>query len=229
MFDDHDQDSNPAARPSHQRKPWWLVVIALVIGLAIGRGSSIGPVARAADPTVDATATRTAELAELNDLRTKVAQTVVCTPPATSTPTMTPEPTFTPTVVPVVPVGEAIQYGKTFTITVNGITDVGQPDDLQPNGRFLGVYVTMENLTNSPQWPSFDDWRLVDSSGKSYRLDSQATQNVFGKTWGLPVSKNATEERGVVFDVPVDVGDTFILESDTQPTFRVGLVLESRG
>ena len=223
----HSFAANTRATPD--RRSWWLIMFVLIIGMAIGRGISNGPTAIAADPNPDATATRVAELSELNDLRTQVALPVVCTPPPEPTSTNTPVPTSTPTVAPPLPLGQKFLYANMFTITVTGIGPGGTPGGMQPQGMFLSVNLIMENLTNTQQWPPYTDWRLVTSAGREYAPDTGASQEVFGRAWGLTVAANLTQETGLVFDVPVDAGNVFILESVNQPEFRIELILESRG
>src|SRR5438034_6810929 len=104
---------------------------AMVLGVAAGRALQ-GDGARAASPESDATATRSAELDELNRLRTQVAQSVVCSPPplptATETPMPTATPTVTPTATPVPPVamGQPLSYVDDWTVVVNGFTPAPQ-------------------------------------------------------------------------------------------------------
>ena len=229
MSDEQHHPSSTASRPRPRSATWWLTASALVAGIIIGLIISNNNPVTATDLNADATATRTAELIELNDLRTQVAQPVICTPPPSPTATSTPQPTATATVVPAMTTGQEFNYRDKFSITITSIGDAGTPGSLTPNGRFLSVYLTMENVTSTGQRPPFNNWRLVSSDGRLYRLDISASQAVFGRAWGLPVGANASEQSGLVFDVPLDSGSVFILESDEDPTFRVELVFESRG
>ncbi len=227
---DEQQHCSATRSGANPRTPsWWIIACALIAGITIGIVvSSNGPVT-ATDLNADATATRTAELIELNDLRTKVAQPVVCTPPPSPTATNTPLPTAAATVVPPSPAGQTFIYRGKFSITVISITDAGTPGGRQPEGRFLSVHLEIENLTNSAQREPFINWRLVSSAGRAYQPSITASQDVFGRAWSLSIGPSSTEQTGIVFDVPLDSGDVFILESDEDPTFRVELMLESRG
>jgi hypothetical protein len=213
-------------------------VIALLLlgcGYVVGRSQAAVPLAIAADATPDATATRQAELAELDDLRTKVASTPICptfeptaTPTLTPTPEPTETPTPTPTIVPAVAPGTELAYGSIWKITVSAIDYVPSQENFQPSGTLVKVDVTLTNGSDQSQPPPFLNWKLVDDAGNVYRLDMEATQAVVGPRWGLSVDRNASETRTLVFDVAVDA-TSFVLESDDDPTFRVQLMLESRG
>jgi len=221
---------------SHSLRPaiWMAMLIgAFALGMLVRSGTN--PVANAADATPDATATRQAELLELNDLRTRVAEGIVCTPPAeptatiTPTPTNTPLPTATPTLVPPKPIGDEIAYGSNLVFIAEGVSVVPAPDGLDPEGQYLRVNLKVKNLTDTARRLPLDDLRLVDANGSTYRIDNQASKEIVGTRWNLNIGKSETDDRGFVFDVPVDAGDVFVLESVDKPEFRIELVLESRG
>lgn len=209
---------------------WWLVAFALVIGLGIGHWGMPDGAARAADPaSPEATATRAAELAELDALRTKVAQPEVCTPAATETPTATPSPEPTATQVPAVAAGTAIAYGTDWKITIHSIQTIAAPDGIKVNGQLVKVTLTLENVSNAPHAAPFGEWRLVDAAGNRYKASTTATERAGTHGFGVPIDAHATEDRALVFDIAVDAGTSFVLESTKDPTFRVQLAFEARG
>src|SRR5829696_8348030 len=99
-------------KPSTRTMTLWAILVALAIGFAAGRmwtPSGIGATTATGSPVPDATATREAELLELERLQTQVAQAeTACADP---TNTVTPSPTFTPTLVPPAAQGEPVPYG----------------------------------------------------------------------------------------------------------------------
>lgn len=227
MMDQRNQVSHVhGARP---RVVWWIIACAVIAAILIGRGFSGGPAAIAADPNQDATSTRTAELIELNDMRTKIALPVLCTPVSTPTLTPTQEPTATATIVPAIPAGQEVLYNDVFAITVLNIENVGSTGDLAPSGVFLRVNLTFRNLTGSFQAPPHNDWRLVDASGDGYGVDFTASLGIVGPYWGSSIGGHETATLGVVFDVSTDAGSTFVLESVAEPGFRIELSIVSRG
>ena len=199
-----------------------LILAVLIVGIVIGRNlPGISP-AIAADPVADATATREAEFAELNDLRTKVAAPAVCTP----APTSTPEPTAT--TVPAQAAGAEVTDANGWGITILSIQPVQTPDRVEANGQLMRVNLQLSNSSNSPMLPPFVDWRLVDAAGNRYSVSSTATNAIAGAAWGAPVDAHDSEERTVVFDVIPDAGSTFVLENDKDPSFRIAVTVESR-
>lgn len=188
--------------------------------------SSSGSVALARQDPAVPTKTREAELDELHALQTEVARPNVCTPASTETPVPA---TATATVVPSLATGEAIPYGDQFVVTVLGIAPVPAGGDVQPQGRLLKVNVTLFNRTLDTLDPPFTDWLLTDASGQSYSLNRDASDEIAGIGWGLPIPGGTTEDRAIIFDVLPDSGTSFILESRDVPTFRIALAIEARG
>jgi hypothetical protein len=189
----------------------------------------------AADPAVDATATRTAELAELNDLRTKVAQPAVCTPAATVTPTATPTPTNTATpeptatIVPAVPIGTEVTTANGLIFTFTAINPIPTPDSVEANGRLIRVTFRVSNESNDSKRVPLEEWRLVDATGNEFRVDTLALAQIDGVRWSFAVSAHDSENRSLIFDVTPDSGPVFTLESTVDPAFRVALPIEARG
>lgn len=222
------QSERAAAKLPHGPVFGWIVAGSLVLVILIGRGAG-GLAATAADPDEDATATRTAELLELDDLRTKVAIPVVCTPAASPTPSPTVEPTATATLVPAVPAGREVAHGEALAVTATSIESAGGTNDMTPSGKYVRVNVDIRNLAASGQVPPYNEWRLVDTAGNRYGVDFTASALMVGPQWGSVIAANATESRGVIFDVAADAGETFVLESETQPGFRIELTIVVRG
>jgi hypothetical protein len=209
--------------------PVALVLIALTIGIVIGRGWPDSPTVEAADATLDATAVREAELAELNDLQTVVAQPAYCTPVPIPSPTSTPEPTATATIVPAHGTGSEVVDVSGLGITVLSIQPVTTPEGVDASGRLMRVNVSISNPTDSPLQPPFVKWRLVDAAGNRYAVHLNATGTIAGPTWAVAICAHETDERSVVFDVAPDAGTSFVLENNDDPNFRIEVVMESRG
>jgi hypothetical protein len=202
-----------------------LVALMLVafLGFAFGR-STIAPPAGAADQP-DATATRQAELDELNQLRTQVAQTVVCVQP---TATETPLPTATPTPVPPVAMGQPLTYAGDWTVVVTGVV-VAPSAGSTPNGKLIQVNVTVTNNGDSGRKFPFDHWHLVDAGGRVFTIADTATTQLYGPSWYLGIDPSVPADFHIVFDVAADAGSAFVLESDDDPTFRVAVQLQLLG
>src|SRR5215213_3880513 len=150
---------------------------ALLIGFAFGRFSAGGSVVDAAvrtagTPEAEATATRAAELLELEQLRTQVAGSpvaVACTTVATSTPELSPTPTPTATVVPPAAVGQPMPYAGDWTVVVTGMTLMPTFGDLTPEaGVFAKVTLTMTNNTGDRLRFPYDDLVLLDKDGRTF-------------------------------------------------------------
>src|SRR5215216_3668855 len=109
----------------------WLLVSALLFGFLVGWIARAEPVASAATTEADATATRTAELEELEQLRTQVAeQATACAEK---------QPSPTPTQVPAGEMGQEYPYGDRWSVTVIDAVAVPATDAAKPTGAFLQV------------------------------------------------------------------------------------------
>lgn len=198
----------------------------LGVGLAIGaiwrqeRGVSL-----AADGTPDATATRQAELDELHALQTQVANPPVCTPAPTETPM---PPTPTPTTIPAIPAKTPVMYLDYWTVTVVSISPT-LGGEIQPEGQFMQVNLTLKHSEASSQPSPLPDFQLIDGQGRRSGFDVMVNQELLGTGNGLPVPVGVEENRSIVFDVAVDAGTAFILESSKDPLFRIALDVEIRG
>lgn len=89
--------------------------------------------------------------------------------------------------------------------------------------------LTIANRTNENAFPPFAEWLLTDANGQSYTVSNQASTSIAGVGWGLTVGPGEIADRSIVFDVPIDIGTTFVLESRVEPAFRVALAIEARG
>jgi hypothetical protein len=221
----------PLANAPTTRRDLIRAVWLLGSGMALGAVAAPiltgeGPPARALQQGAEPTKTREAELAELHSLRTEVAAPDVCTPASTSTP---PPATAVATVVPPLAAGQPVPHGDNWSITVLGIAPIPAGGPVPTQGRLLRVNVIVENRTSDPRRPPFTRWLLTDVRGQSYAVSQQASSEIAGVAWGLPVGPGVAEDRAMVFDVPSDAGTTFTLESREEPTFRVALVIEARG
>ena len=210
-------------RASGARTTIWWVAAALAVGFLAGRLWIGGPApaatsAQGAAP--EATATREAELAELDDLRTRAAQTpepAVCTPAATATP----EPTPTP--VPPVAAGQPLPYGEDWIVTATGIALMPTISTETATGIFAQVNLTITNNASETRRFRLIDLRLVDDRGRVFEAVSVATAIVGGSGGEPRIPPSLPTETAVVFDVTTDVGSSFILESKVDPMFRVQL------
>jgi hypothetical protein len=205
-----------------------VMVLTLVVfaGIAIGRVTSSGFVSAAEGP--DATATRQAELKELNRLRTQVAQTIVCTPPGSPTSPKALVPTVTPTPVPPAQMGETLTYAGDWTVVVTGLAAAPEPE-IRPLGKFVQVSATITNNSAERRTFPFGDWVLLDATGRVFVVSDTATTQLYGPGWYLGIDPSLDSSFRVVFDVAVDAGSTFTLESKTDPIFRVAVQIQSLG
>ena len=232
MQDDTQTDLRPFAR-ARVGVAFWLITIVLAFTLGVLFRSVDGTSSvNAADSTPDADATHSAELSELNELRTKVAQTVVCIPPTSTpspTPTETPTPSPTATLVPAQPMGTDIPYGKNLILNVVGAATVRTPDGIEVEGQLLQVSVEFGNATDVSRQLPFDEFRLIDGNGNRYKIDFDTSTEILGLSWNLYLEANQTEERSLFFDIPLDAGTQFVLVSTERPEFRIEIILEVRG
>lgn len=205
----------------------WLLGAGAVLGVAaLPSVTSTSPSAHARQEVADPTKTREAELAELDALRTQVAETDVCASPVAASPV---PPTPAAATVPPAVAGVMIPYADRFEITVLGIAPLPVGGGLQSQGQLLQVNLTILNTTRDAELPPFGTWLLIDASGQAYQVDPDASREVGGVGWDLHVAPGELASRSVVFDVLPNDGTTFTLESRDEPAFRVALAIESRG
>lgn len=207
---------------------WWLLALAVLAGFIAGRamGDSSGVGALATEP--DATATRAAELTEIAQWQTRVAQPVVCTPAPSPTPTETPTPVPTPTLVPPAQMGQELAYAGNWTVVVTGFT-AAPSGAAAPGNKLMQVHVRVTNHEAQPRRFRFDDWRLVDARGRTFLLSITATSELYGPGFVINLDPSLPRTFTLVFEVTGDAGPGFILESAADPTFRVAVVLQQLG
>ncbi len=211
----------------------WLVFLAIVAGFVLGRasagGSGPGALAQSDAGGARATATRAAELMELERLRTQVAQTppaVICTPAATATPTPTPTP------VPPAAMNTPLPFADDWTVMVTSVVKTAMVSGFNQSATAKGVYVQVNLLiTNNARdrrtFP-FGDLILVDTQGRVFEPALMASI-IAGGTWSFFFPTSDPTASAVIFDVPADAGDIFVLESRKDPAFRVRLDVQLRG
>jgi len=219
-------DPSTTTRRELIRGAWLLGAGAVLGAAALPSITSTSPSARAQQAVADPTKTREAELAELDALRTQVAEPNVCTPPAIATPVSA---TATATPVPPAAVGSTIAYADRFEITVLGIAPLPAGGELESQGQLLQVNLTLLNTTRNAELPPFYAWLLIDATGQAYQVDPDASGEIGGSGWALHVAPGELASRSIVFDVLPNAGTAFTLESRDEPTFRVALAIESRG
>jgi hypothetical protein len=204
------------------------LAVMLFVGIAAGRSLTENAVG-AALVDLDATATRTAELDELNQLRTQAAQSGTCVPAGSPVATEPPSPTATPTPVPPAAMGQEIAYGDDWTVVVTSFTPAPPSDEVTASGKFLQVSVTVTNHGKRSRPFPFTDWVLVDETGRTFVMDYSATRLLVGGAPFFGLDPSLEKHLAVVFDVALDAGPRFVLESATYPAFRVALELQMHG
>jgi hypothetical protein len=207
------------------------VVVALAIGFAAGRAGpwGAGAAGRAATQPTDPTATREAEVRELERLRTQVAATPpVCTPPPEPTTTPTPAPTTTPTPVPPAAIGSPLPYGDDWTVVVTNASSRPTVGTETATGFFVQVNVTVTNHAATPRPFPFGELVVDDPQGRVFELATAASSQI-ALSWYRAVKPSLPTDLAVVFEVTADAGERFVLESTEDPTFRVQLELAQRG
>lgn len=227
MEDGVQSDRQPATIVVSVRTVLGFIAVALLIGVVLGRTFASDGGARAAALQTEASpaATTESETDELNRLRTQVAQTPVCVLPS---PTPEPSPTATPTPVPPVAIGTPVDVADDWTVTVNAIV---QPPTIgiEPTGKFIQLNVTVVNNTADGRTYPFRSWQLVDDQGRVFGVTGDATTVVTGSGWYRSVDPYLPADFEILFDVAVDAGPNFILESKSDPTLRVGMQLQLLG
>ena len=173
-------------------------------------------------PEVAATTTRAAELAELSDLRTQVGGALVCTPATTATATVS------PTLVPPVAAGAPMPYGKDWIVTVKDVTLRPTFAKSTAKGVYIQVNITAVNDSATPQRFPYDDLVLRDASDRAFLPAIDVKVQNEGEYY-MVYPPSVPTDGFVVFDAPADAKGPFILESTTDPTFRVTVEEAARG
>jgi hypothetical protein len=204
----------------------WAILIALSIGFVAGRvwnpGGTWATTANGT-PIVDATSTREAELMELEQLRTQVAQQATAC-------AETPTPTATPTPAPPTAQGVPVPYIGNWTVVVTSASTALNVADSFPEGTYVLVNLTITNNDATVRFFEYDDLTLLDDQGRVFVSELVVSSHVpVDHPINFQFDPSLPTETVVVFDVAEDVGTTFILESTADPTFRVQVSLEMRG
>jgi hypothetical protein len=213
------EQSKPQTRRAFIRATATFGAGLLVGGIALNRTPLNAPASAATTGQADPTATREAELQELHDLQTKVAQPVVCTPAETPTPTE----------VPIAPMGTPVRYMGDWTITVAGITPYPALTDPPPTGKYVMVSLSASHAFPNGRVLLLPDFYLRDAQNRFAVADEQVNRSVFGILWMPNVEPGQTADAAIIYDVAADAGDAFVLESRSDPGFRVAVTVEQRG
>jgi hypothetical protein len=204
----------------------WVTLIALFVGFAAGRvwtPTGTGATTSAGTPIAGATATRDAELQELEQLRTQVAQ------PATPC-AQTPTPAATPTPAPPAAQGQPLPYVENWTVKVTGASTATNVAESFPKGVYVLVNLTITNNEAEKRFFKYEDLRLLDDHGRVFISDQYVSTRVrIDQRINFQFDPSIPTDTAVVFDVATDVGQSFILESTADPTFREQVNLEMRG
>jgi hypothetical protein len=204
----------------------WVALIALTIGFAAGRmwsPAGTGATTSVGTPAADITATREAELQQLEQLRTQVAQ------PATLC-AQTPTPTATPTPAPPAAQGQPLPYIENWTVKVTGAATTMNVADSFPEGVYVLVNLTITNNEAEKRFFKYEDLRLLDDHGRVFISDQYVSTRVrIDQRINFQFNPSIPTDTVVVFDVATDAGQSFILESTADPTFREQVNLEMRG
>jgi hypothetical protein len=208
-----------------------LTACCLVLAFVIGRATAGQETVLAGSASLvdlEATATRMAELAELDQLRTQVAQPLVCTPAATSTPQPTATPLPTATLVPPATAGLPMPYAGDWTVTVDVAALVPTFDVLTADGSYAIVRLALINHTATPRAFPYEELVLRDENGNIYLPDTQV-RSVNAAGWFTIVPPSTPTDGMVIFDIQTGAHGPFVLESSVDPTFRVEVSEEIRG
>ena len=139
------------------------------------------------------------------------------------------QPTATATQVPPSGTGVPLSYAGIWTITVVGIVPIPGTDAVHPQGQFMQVTMTVSHSTDSSQLVPYTDFQLEDGAGRLSYVDQTINRTVLGNDWLLGVPPGTSQDRSLIFDVGTDATAPFLLESKSDPTFRVQMMIEQRG
>jgi hypothetical protein len=202
----------------------WIALGALLLGYVLGaagsfdRAGAVG--ARQATNQASPAGSDAAATSEVGQLQTRVAElptAAVCTPAPRATATPVPSPTATPTAVPPAAAGEAVTYGDGWTITITSLYLTPTIGAHTADGIFALVGMTITNDGREERSFRFADLRLQDAAGRVFRPAGVFT----GTYWTSRFAPGMPTDATIAFDVAVDTGEWFIVQSEADPTFRV--------
>ena len=113
-------------------------------------------------------------------------------------------------------------------VTVVDIAMMPTVRDVKAPGQFAKVSIIAVNNTSDDQRFPYDTLQLRDATGRVFRT-SQAANSQDIANWYARFPPSVAKGGYVYFDVAVDAKGPFILESTTDPTFRVLIDVEVRG
>src|SRR5438093_1456924 len=106
-------------------------------------------------------------------------------------------------------------------------TNVG---DSVPKGVYVLVNLTITNNEATKRFFTYADMRLLDNQGREYLSDVFVSSRVpIDQPINFQFDPSVPADTVAVFDVALDAGQSFILESAADPTFREQVNLEMRG
>lgn len=123
--------------------------------------------------------------------------------------------------------GMPVAYGDGWTITATDLSLEADAASLTPHGVFAVVTITIENTRRTPRHFPVGDLRL-ESAGILYALDLDAT-NRTGNGVYQRFPTDAPQATVIVFDLPANALGPFILQSVSDPAFRILVDLPRRG
>jgi predicted metalloprotease len=112
---------------------------------------------------------------------------------------------------------ESAQAGS-FTIAATGTDRGGEIEQLQPDGEWLIVYVTVTNDGDSAAPFDYAEWNLVDSADESYAPSPQATDALVSTVVENGINEDLepgeSYDLAIVFDVPATASGISLATND---------------
>jgi hypothetical protein len=166
-------------------------------------------------------------------LRTEVAQlkTRVAQVGPSPTETVVSSPTPTPTQVPPVPMNQPLSYQGSWTVTITNVSKTATVTGDNQSETAEGIYIlasltVTNNGTERRRFP-FQDFILVDDRGRVF--DPAVYESILVSDTLQSFSPSIPTDTAIVYDVTTDAGDSFVIESRDDPTFRVQVQVVLRG
>lgn len=114
------------------------------------------------------------------------------------------------------------------TSVVKTATVSGYNQSATAQGIYIQVNLLITNNARDRRMFPFGELFLVDARGRVFE-PALIESIMAGGNWSLFFPTSDPTASAIVFDVPADAGDTFILESRVDPAFRVLLHVQLRG